>query len=89
VTAALASRGLQARNHREVQNLVFEHFVRSGPLDRRLARDLSALQRYREDADYGSDLRFDEETCREELDRARRVLAALESVAVSSRDGEE
>lgn len=76
-TALLFSAGLQARSHAGIHDLLFEHFVRAGALTRRFTKDLAALQRYREQADYSTTIRFDAESGREEVDRSERLVAEL------------
>jgi uncharacterized protein len=79
-TAALFSLGLQARTHAGTHDLFFEHFVRTGPLSRRATKDFAALQRFREQADYSTPIRFDTETAAEEIARATQFLDEVSSV---------
>jgi uncharacterized protein (UPF0332 family) len=79
-TAALASAGLQARTHSGTHDLLFEHFVRNGPLERRVTKDLAALQRYREHADYSTTIRFDADSAAEEIERAGRIVLEVEEL---------
>lgn len=79
-SALLAAEGIQARSHAGTHDLLFSTFVRTGILPRQISKDLAALQRYREQADYSAAVRFDESTGAEEIDRAARVLAALRAV---------
>jgi uncharacterized protein (UPF0332 family) len=75
--AVLFTAGLDAKSHQGVHDLLFAHFVERGPLPRRITKDLAALQRFREQADYSAKVRFDEATGREEVERAQRLVAEL------------
>jgi hypothetical protein len=78
--AALLSEGLQARTHGGLHDLFFQTFVLTGVVTRALAKDLAALQRYREQADYSSTVRFDATSGGEEVSRAAGVVATLREV---------
>jgi hypothetical protein len=45
-----------------------------------VAKDFAALQRFREQADYSTIVRFDESSGRPELERAAGVVAAIEAI---------
>jgi len=77
--ALLVSRGLEARSHAGLGALLWEHFVRPGVVSKSLGRDLSSLQKFREDADYDLNQRFDDESARAEVDKASRVVAEIEA----------
>lgn len=75
--------GLEPSSHRGVNLLVGQHFVSPGVLDRRFARSLSRMQKFREEADYNRFFSFGETEATEELEaaasfltEARQVLAA-------------
>lgn len=78
--AVLYSSGLQARTHAGTHDLLFQHFVSSGRLPRTVTKDLAALQRYREQADYSAAITFDAASAREEVDRAERVVEAVRAL---------
>jgi uncharacterized protein (UPF0332 family) len=82
-TAALVSIGVQAKTHHGTQDLVFRFLVEPGSLSRRLSKDLAALQRYREQADYSAAISFDASTGPEEVDRAERVIAEVVAFLLS------
>lgn len=84
-TAALYSAGLRAGTHRGVHGLLYQHFVQTGRLGRQVTKDLAALQRYREQADYSTEIRFDAATAPEEIDRADRIVAQV--IAMLRADG--
>ena len=63
-----------------MHSLLWEHFVKPGTIGKPVAKDLAALQKYREEADYDSAAHFDEETGAEEVERAERVLDHLAAV---------
>lgn len=76
-TAALFAAGLQARTHKGTHDLLFQHYVAPGKLARKTSKDLAALQRFREQADYSTAFRFDEETGGEEVERAARIVESI------------
>jgi uncharacterized protein (UPF0332 family) len=78
--ALLLSEGILARTHAGTHDLLFQNHVPPGVVDRAVSKDLAALQRYREQADYSSAVRFDATSGAEEVSRAERVVAALTSV---------
>lgn len=78
--AALLSAGLQARTHAGAHDLFFQNFVATGLVDRALSKDLAALQRYREQADYSGAVRFDATSASEEVARAHKVVATLRTM---------
>jgi uncharacterized protein (UPF0332 family) len=78
--ALLLSEGILARTHAGTHDLLFQNYVSPGVVDRAVSKDLAALQRYREQADYSSAVRFDATSGAEEVSRAERVVAALTSV---------
>lgn len=78
--ALLVSSGIEARSQAGVHSLLWEHFVQPGIVTRRLGKDLSALQKYREDADYDAVARFDAETGADEIERADRILDEIRDV---------
>jgi hypothetical protein len=75
--AALFSAGVQARTHEGTHDLLFQHFVATGALRRQVAKGLAALQRYREQADYSTTVRFDAESGAEEIDRAAGIVGEI------------
>jgi len=77
--ALLFSHGLEARSHSGLIHLLNAHMVRTGEFPREMAHTLSRLQRLREDADYQTAMRFDDEMARE----ARQSLLAFHSEAES------
>jgi hypothetical protein len=79
-SALLVAEGHQARTHAGTHDLLFSFFVRTGILSRHVSKDLAALQRYREQADYSASIRFDQSTGAEEVERAARVLGAIRGV---------
>jgi uncharacterized protein (UPF0332 family) len=78
-TAALYAVGVQSKSHAGAHDLFFEHYVRSGLLSREVAKDLAALQRFREQADYSTIIRFDAASGAPELERAERFVAAVQA----------
>jgi uncharacterized protein (UPF0332 family) len=79
-TAALFSLGLQARTHSGTHNLLFEHFVKPGLLDRSVAKNLSALQQHREAADYRAGSGIDATVGAEQVQHAAEIVAAVEAL---------
>ncbi|MBI2895099.1 MAG: HEPN domain-containing protein [Deltaproteobacteria bacterium] len=79
-TAALVSQGVEARTHAGTHDLFFRHLVAPGRLPRALSKDLAALQRYREQADYSASVRFAADTGADEVDRAGRIVEAVASL---------
>jgi uncharacterized protein (UPF0332 family) len=77
VTAMLLSAGFQARTHEGTHDLFYLHFVRPAALPPYLGKWLSALQRFRQEADYSRSFQFTPEGAREELDHARELCARV------------
>ena len=69
--------GLTARERRAAHDLLFQHFVRAGLLARDLAKAFAALQRFREQADYATAVRFDRDSGADEVTRAEQIVAAI------------
>lgn len=85
--AALYSAGLQARTHSGTHDLLFQHFVSVGRLPRTVTKDLAALQRYREQADYSAAITFDAVSAHEEVERAERVVEAVRELLLHGGHG--
>lgn len=73
--ALLLSRGLNARTHSGLVGLLYEHFVRAGPLERDVAGLLPSAMAARHEADYGFPDTATEEEARETIADAQRFLA--------------
>lgn len=65
--ALLFTLGLEARSHGGLVHLISAHLVRSGDFPPEMVHIFSRLQRLREDADYQTAMRFDEDTAKEAL----------------------
>ncbi len=84
ITALLLSEGVEARTHGGVHDLLYLHFVKTGRFPAGEAKLFSALQKFREQADYARTIRFDEAGAREEVERARQISdAALSAMRTS------
>jgi uncharacterized protein (UPF0332 family) len=81
--ALLLSEGILARTHAGTHDLLFQNFVVPGIVERAVSKDLAALQRYREQADYSSSIRFDATTGGEEVSRAERVVVTLSPLLIA------
>lgn len=81
--AALSAAGLEPRTHRGTLHLFNLHYVKTGTYDPAVSRLGSRLQKYREEADYGTAFVIDPTGARVEIDAARafvdRVVAVIES----------
>lgn len=77
VTAALASRGLEAKTHDGARTLFALHFVRTGLLPADVGRTVAALQRERQSGDYDPFPLIEEEAAREAVTQAEGVLGAI------------
>lgn len=78
--ALLFTRGLEAKTHRGVIQLLHLHFIKDGPLSTQVAEHLSHLETYRELSDYTAVTQFTEAQTREELARAEAFIAACRSL---------
>lgn len=78
--AALLSEGIQARTHAGMHDLFFQTFVSTDLVARSVSKDIAALQRYREQADYSSTIRFDALSGADEISRAERVVQAIRTL---------
>lgn len=83
-TALLLARGLSSKTHAGLVALLYEHFVRTGQLDRDVAGLLPSAMAARHEADYGFPDRSTESEARETLAdserfvrRAREILGRL------------
>jgi uncharacterized protein (UPF0332 family) len=79
-TAALFSLGFEARTHAGTHDLFFKHLVAPGHLPRRVAKQLAALQTFREQADYSIAIRFDAESAGEEIEHAAFIVSEIEGL---------
>ena len=77
VRALLYAHALEPRSHHGALALFNMHFVRVGTYEAATSRLLSRLQRYREDADYGTGVPFDDAAAREEIEATRALVARL------------
>lgn len=77
VTAALFALGIEARTHAGTHDLFFRYFVLTEKMPRTASKDLAALQRYREQADYSTTIRFTAASGAEEVERAAGLVAAI------------
>ncbi len=75
--ALLFSEGLEPKTHEGVQHLLNLHFVRGGRLEPKWNRIYSRLQKYREEADYGSAIVFDREGLDEESTAATEFCSRI------------
>lgn len=71
--ALLFALGMEVRSHSGIIHLLSAHLVRTGAFPAEMIRAFSRMQRLREDADYQTAMRFDQETAQE----ARLALLAF------------
>jgi uncharacterized protein (UPF0332 family) len=76
--AMLYAAGLEPRTHHGALHLFNLHLVRTGRFEPATARLLARLQKFREEADYGSSFPVDEAGAREELEAARAFVLRVE-----------
>jgi uncharacterized protein (UPF0332 family) len=82
--ALLFTKELEAKSHRGVNTLFSLHFVKGGQLSFEALSDLSRLETFRELSDYNSSTEFTREQAMDEVDRARRFIAACLPLLVQS-----
>ena len=75
--ALLASAGIEARTHQDVQSLVGLRFVRTGRLEPEFQHTLSRLETWRTKADYTRGFVADEPLITRELGEARALRARI------------
>lgn len=75
--ALLLTAGEESKTHGGVERLLQREFVRTGTLDPDIARLLSRLQKYRQDADYSAEFVFTQTAATEEVDAAQSFTAAV------------
>jgi len=80
VTAALASRDLEAKTHTGARTLFALHFVRTGEVQADIARTLDALLRDRQSGDYDAYPLLTAEDADGALHGAEAVIAAVRRV---------
>lgn len=78
--ALLLRRGIEAKSHHGVAQLINLHFVKDGPMSKAVAADFSQLQSFRELSDYNAGAEFTEDQAREELIRAQAFIRACEAL---------
>lgn len=83
--ALLLTAGEETRTHAGLERLVQREFVRTGKLDADVARLLSPLQKYRQDADYAAEFVFTRAGAEEELRAAETFTGAVRDLL--ARDG--
>lgn len=77
--ALLITKGLEAKTHRGVAQLLSLHFVKTGIVAHNVAADLAQLETFRELSDYHAATVVTADEARSEVARARSVMAACES----------
>lgn len=68
--ALLLSKGLEPKSHHAAIHLFSQFFVKEGIFDSSLNRILSAMQKFREEADYNPSWVISEEGVKEEMEKA-------------------
>ncbi len=74
--ALLLAEGIEPRSHAGVERLLHRDLVRTGRFDADVARLLSRLMKYRQEADYTADYAFTEAAAMEEIQAAETFAAA-------------
>ena len=74
--ALLVSRGVEAKTHRGIIQLLSLHFVKDGSLNPEIGGLLAHLETYRELVDYTPSARFTRDEAAEEVARAEQFIAA-------------
>jgi uncharacterized protein (UPF0332 family) len=82
--ALLSTVGLRARTHDGLRSLVNEHFVRPGVLAHEHARTLRPIAGDRNDADYDAAATFTDDDARQDLERARAFVDAVDAIVSDS-----
>lgn len=75
--AALSAAGLEPKTHRGTLHLFNLHFVKTGAYAPEVSRLGSRLQKYREEADYGTAFVIDAAGAKVEIDAARAFVDRL------------
>jgi uncharacterized protein (UPF0332 family) len=78
VTAVLAGRGMEFTKHTAVRAALHRDLIQSGALSADLGRDYDFLLDLRETADYGGVAEASLASAKKAIDKARKILAALE-----------
>lgn len=78
VTAVLAGRGMEFTKHTAVRAALHRDLIQSGALSSDLGRDYDFLLDLRETADYGGVAEASLASAKKAIDKARKILAALE-----------
>ena len=78
--ALLLTAGEEAKTHGGLERLVQREFVQTGILDPNVARLLSRLHKYRQDADYSAEFVFTDEAADEEVRAAETFNAAVRKI---------
>lgn len=76
--------GLRARTHDGFRFFVNEHFVRPGVLAHEHARTLRQIAGDRNDADYDTAATFTDDDARQDLERARAFVHAVDAIVSAS-----
>lgn len=80
VTAGLAGRGREFTKHTAVRAALHRDLIQSGDLSDALGRDYDFLLEVHETADYGGVAEASLASVKKAIDKARAILAALESL---------
>lgn len=78
VTAVLAGRGMEFTKHTAVRAALHRDLIQSGALSADLGREYDFLLDLRETADYGGVAEASLASAKKAIDKARKILAALE-----------
>jgi hypothetical protein len=78
--ALLLTSGEETKTHVGLERLVQREFVRPGILHPDVARLLSRLQKYRQDADYAAEFVFTKKAAEEEVEAAKTFTAAVRAI---------
>ncbi len=82
--ALLSTVGLRARTHDGLRSLVNEHFVRPGVFAHEHARTLRPIAGDRNDADYDAAATFTDDDARQDPERARAFVDAVDAIVSAS-----
>jgi uncharacterized protein (UPF0332 family) len=82
--ASLLTDGTEPTTHQGLQRLLSRDFVRQGRLDADTARAFSALEKFRQDADYTSEIVFTREAATRDVESAHRIA---ERIRATLKDG--
>ncbi|HEX4339991.1 MAG TPA: HEPN domain-containing protein [Polyangiaceae bacterium] len=80
VRALLPTEGTEPATHQGLQRLLSRDFVRAGRVDAETARAFSALEKFRQDADYTSEIVFTADAAARDVESANHIAETVRRI---------